>query len=165
VTMPLAAGLYYFFDLNDLFVPGQQVALHRLRVGGRFQGHAPAANGTIGMRMVGGKPRYVAPASLPGGGTYRVANESDEIHELAVRKVRPGTTDADIQRFFGSGGTDPFAEPSLRGMGAISPGRVAYLRIDRLPLGPYAFLCFVPDGESGIPHALDGMHRVVRLRR
>ncbi|MCE7003752.1 hypothetical protein LWC34_13075 [Kibdelosporangium philippinense] len=97
-------------------------------------------------------------------GTFRIVNRSDEIHEMAVRKAIHGTTDADVQRFFDSGGTSPFAEPSLRGLGAVSPGRIAYLRIDRLPAASYVLLCFVPDDQSGIPHALDGMHKVVTAR-
>ncbi|GLH95292.1 hypothetical protein Pa4123_05640 [Phytohabitans aurantiacus] len=163
VTLPLTAGTYYFFDLNDLFVPGQQAVLHKLRVVGGFIGHAPAADATIAMRTVAGAPRFVAPTRLPAGGTFRIVNASDEIHELATQKVVPGTTDVDIQRFFDSGTTTPFAEPSLRGAGAISPGRIVYLRIERLSAGPYAFMCFVPGKHSGVPHAIEGMHTVATM--
>lgn len=164
VTLPLTAGSYYFMDLNDFFVPGQQVTLERLRVTGAFSGRPPGSDATFAMRTKGGKPAYVAPASVRNGGTFLVANRSSEIHELALQRVNPGTTDADIDRFFGSGGPSPFAEPSLRGMGSLSPGRVAFLHIDRLPSGPYVFLDFVPDHKTGIPHALTGMHKVVRFR-
>lgn len=164
VTLPLTAGTYWFIDLNDYFVPGQQVALHRLRVTGSFEGRAPAVDAAIGMRTSGGQPRFVAPARLPADGTFLVANASDEIHEMALQRVVPGTTDADLRRFFNSGGTPPFAEGNVRGMGSLSPGRVALLHIDRFVAGRYALMDFVPGVDSGIPHTPEGMHKVVSFR-
>lgn len=165
VTLPLTAATYYFLDLNDFFVPGQQVVLHRLRVTGSFAGHAPVADAVIAMRTAGGSPRFVSPGTLPARGTFLVANRSDEIHELAMERVVPGTTDADLDRFFAGAAAPPFAETGIRGMGSLSPGRVAFLHIDRLVPGPYAFLDFVPDDETGVPHSPGGMHAVVDFRR
>lgn len=42
-TLPLAAGTYYFIDLNDFFVPGQTVNVQRVRVTGTFEGRARRA--------------------------------------------------------------------------------------------------------------------------
>lgn len=165
VTLPLTAGTYWFIDLNDYFVPGQQVALRRLRVTGSFDGRAPTADAAIGMRTAAGQPRFVAPPRLPADGTFLVANGSDEIHEMALQRVVPGTTDADLRRFFNNGGTPLFAEGNVRGMGSLSPGRVAFLHIDRFVAGPYALMDFVPGVDSGIPHTPAGMHKVVTFKR
>jgi hypothetical protein len=39
-------------------------------------------------------------------------------------------------------GASPFAQAWVRGLAAISPGRGACLRVDRLPAGSYTMLCF-----------------------
>jgi hypothetical protein len=44
----------------------------------------------------------------------------------------------------------------------MSPGRIQLLRFDPQG-GRYALLCFVPDDQSGIPHAFLGMHEIIRL--
>jgi hypothetical protein len=69
-------------------------------VSGPFGGQAPKADGVVMLRMAEGEPRFVAPSSLRADGTVLVANVSDEIHELAMRRVKAGTTDDDVQRFF-----------------------------------------------------------------
>jgi hypothetical protein len=46
-----------------------------------------------------------------------------------------------------------FAQP---GLAVISPGHTAWLALDLAP-GTYLALCFVPDQQSGVPHALLGM--------
>ncbi len=93
-----------------------------------------------------------------------MANTGDEIHELLMGGARPGTTDADVTSYFASGSTDAPAyatEAALRGVAAMSPGRVVYLRYDRLPAGPYVLLCWAGDDETGVPHVYEGMHAVV----
>jgi hypothetical protein len=45
------------------------------------------------------------------------------------------------------------------GLGAISPGQTSWLALDLAP-GTYFALCFVPDRETGTPHALMGMVQV-----
>ncbi|MFK8909724.1 hypothetical protein [Streptomyces sp. YS-3] len=93
-----------------------------------------------------------------------VHNASDEIHEMGLQPVKPGTTDAQLQKFFAghTAGQPPFTGPSL-GLGAISPGRTALLEPHHLRPGTYALLCFVPDDKTGVPHVAEGMHKVVVL--
>ena len=45
------------------------------------------------------------------------------------------------------------------GLGALSPGQTSWLALDLAP-GTYIALCFVPDRETGVPHALMGMVQV-----
>jgi len=45
------------------------------------------------------------------------------------------------------------------GLGALSPGQTSWLALNLAP-GTYIALCFVPDQETGVPHALMGMVQV-----
>jgi len=49
-----------------------------------------------------------------------------------------------------------FSQP---GLGVLSPGQTSWLALDLAP-GTYIALCFVPDEETGVPHALMGMVQV-----
>ncbi|MEV7022831.1 hypothetical protein [Kitasatospora sp. NPDC093558] len=96
-----------------------------------------------------------------------VRNEAEELHEMVLQPVKPGTTDADVQAFFdatakGQKPTPPFAGlPS--GLSAISPGDTAVFEAEDLKPGTYVLLCFIPDDKTGVPHAFLGMHKVVEL--
>ncbi|MGB6223919.1 MAG: hypothetical protein WBF76_00885 [Pseudonocardiaceae bacterium] len=58
----------------------------------------------------------------------------------------------------------PFAQPGPQiEIGVLSPGKHADITYN-LPAGTYVLLCFVADDQSGIPHALMGMHKVVTLK-
>jgi hypothetical protein len=161
VWLPLTAGPAWFVDLNDFFVPGQVVNLQRVDVIGSFAGRPPIATAHASMTMAGGVPRFVARSAVPETATLMVTNRSHEAHELVLQRLLPGATDADIQRYFEGAGESPFAESKVRGLAAISPGRTAFLRIDRLPPGTYAMQCFAADIETGVPHTVGGMHRVI----
>ncbi|MBV8993188.1 MAG: hypothetical protein JO287_05700 [Pseudonocardiales bacterium] len=110
--------------------------------------------------------RFDSPDMLPKAGTITVSNVADTIHFMQVSPVQPGTTDDDIQRFFDSHdqGQPPFAldGPSIE-MGTLSPGRQADITYN-LPAGTYVLQCFIADDQTGMPHALMGMHKVVTLK-
>ncbi len=168
VTIALPAGTYHFFDFDDFFTPDQQVTMHTLQVVGRFRGHAPRAHGRVVETMVDGHPRFRGPGRLPARRTIKVVNTGDELHELLIGRVMPGTTDAQVQSYYASGSTSPAPyalEPVLRGVAAMDPGRVAYVRFHHLRPGRYSLLCFVPDDMTGLPHVAEGMHHVVHMHR
>lgn len=108
---------------------------------------------------------FVSPDVLPAAGTITVRNTSDTIHFMDVSPVKDGTTDADIQAFFAPQpqGDPPFAQGPEIEMGVLSPGRQADITYN-LPPGTYVLLCFVADDQTGRPHALMGMHKVVTLK-
>src|SRR3954465_5936332 len=91
---------------------------------------------------------------------------SGPLHFMALMRVRTGTLDSQVQKYFDSGtqGPPPFAQkgPGV-GMGVQSPGRQARLTHD-VPAGTYVMLCLVGDDKTGMPHAFMGMHRVVTLK-
>jgi hypothetical protein len=52
--------------------------------------------------------------------------------------------------------------PSIQ-MDVLSPGRHADISY-RLPAGTYMLACFIADDQTGMPHAVMGMHKVVTLK-
>jgi hypothetical protein len=56
---------------------------------------------------------------------------------------------------------DEFVQVS--GSGAISPGETAWLILPDLSPGTYFTLCFVPDRETGAPHATMGMIQLITI--
>ena len=162
VTVPLTAGTYYFFDFYELFAPEQNVNVHTVTVYGPFTGEQPEYGATIVATMVDGVPRFRAPDHWDTHETFLFINDSDEIHEASVSRVKPGTTDQDVQAFLDGVGPDPYLEHAIRGVGGISPGRSALLHFD-LPRGPYVLQCMVADETTGVSHAVEGMHRVVHI--
>ncbi|MEY9877019.1 hypothetical protein ABH931_006541 [Streptacidiphilus sp. MAP12-33] len=163
-TIPLCQGTYWFFDFGQFFVPNAPPPVfHRLDVKGPFHDRTPHFDAVIDQVDTKAGPRFVAPDRLRDGATYLVHNKAPEIHELMFQRVNPGTTDHDLTVFLTTGkGKNPFAEAVSRGASAQSPGRFQLLRFHPKK-GHYALLCFIPDDQSGIPHAILGMHKVVRL--
>lgn len=168
-TLPLEAGKYYFFDFNELFVPGGRVHFQPLCVHGDFEPERPPAHqGTIVQRDTPAGPRFSAPRWFDTDNTFLVVNRAPEIHEAVFEQVKPGTENEDLTAYFNviaHGGTpahNPFAEQGMRGLAGMSPGRHAWLHFDP-PAGTYALLCFIPDDMTGIPHAFEGMHRIIHL--
>ena len=102
----------------------------------------------------------------PHRGTYLFHNIADTIHFMQIMPVKAGTTDAQIQAFFNSGSQSapPFARPGPSGGNdVVSAGKTIAVTYN-LPRGTYVLLCFVADDVTGIPHAIMGMHLVIRLK-
>lgn len=92
-------------------------------------------------------------------------NTSDTIDFVDVLLVKSGTIDAQVQSYLKSGSHNqpPFARPgpSLH-METQSPAKKQVLSYS-LPKGNYVLTCFIADDMTGMPHAVMGMHKVVRL--
>jgi len=110
------------------------------------------------------------PAEVPAGTyTWQVVNGGTQLHEMALLQLVPGVpADAVI-----AGITAPPASPvavpaaspeasepppfvSLSGAAPMSPGATNYVEFTAEP-GEYVVVCFVPDAETGMPHAVMGM--------
>lgn len=175
VTTTLVPGTYYAADLSA--VPqGGTPSFTKLKVTpchgqrgddgddeGEGEGGGRQARATIDMTSA---DTFVVRGRVPAQGTIRVRNVSDTLHFVLFMRVRPGTTDAQVQSYLESGqqGPPPFAlpDPSF-GTDVLSPGRSELLTYKATP-GTYVLLCFVADDVSGMPHAMMGMHKVVVLR-
>ena len=100
----------------------------------------------------------------PGPQVWRVTNAGDQPHEMALLRAPVGTTFDQVMAVLTA---PPDAPPQpgglaftdlapVGGVGYLSPGRTAWAVLDLEP-GTYVGLCFVPDRETGMPHAAMGM--------
>lgn len=163
----LDEGRYFLADLPQLVESGFETA-HTIDVFGdarhaRLPGAGQAVTMTVENRFsVWPGDHHQAPKLH--NGRLRISNMSHDQHFAEFRPVSPGVTDRDIQEFFDSGftGPRPFRDDgeSLN-VGVISPGVEINIYLE-LPKDRYALLCFIPNLD-GAPHALMGMHRVVRV--
>jgi hypothetical protein len=166
VTVPLTRGTYYFFDYADIGVITPRVK--KLHVTGHFRNAPlPQFSKVVVATMENDQPRFITPTNFSAKATFFFYNASDEAHEVMFRPTRPGITDDYITQFYNAilAGTTPPASPWTgvqAGLQPVSPNHWAVVHID-FPAGPYAEICYVPDDESGIPHAYEGMHVVVTL--
>jgi hypothetical protein len=105
--------------------------------------------------------------------TWEVVNAGAQIHELLLLQLAPGFTvdqlaammfappEASPMPEMDMGGGTPMAETAppfaeMGGVAPMSPGYSNFVELD-LPASDYALICFVPDSETGAPHAALGM--------
>jgi hypothetical protein len=166
VTETLSPGTYYLLDLAN--PPSGAPAVTTLTVDAKRAGIEQDSDLRSRVTVKAVEPdRFVAPRSWPRRGTFTFTNRSATLHFVTLERVTPGTTDEQVQAYFDSGSQQPppFMVPGAPSAGAdvISPGRSLQLTYS-LPKGTYVLLCFVADDETGMPHAMMGMHEVVVLR-
>ena len=162
VTENLRPGTYYLMDLVNFTGKGHPV-ITKLCVTGH--GRPGPLHGSVYVTPTSAD-RFIAPRVWPHRGTYLFHNIADTIHFMEITPVKAGTTDAQIQAFFNSGSQSqpPFARPGPSGGNdVVSPGKTIAVSYN-LPRGTYVLLCFVADDVTGIPHAIMGMHLVIRLK-
>jgi len=165
-TTPITAGPVVLLDFTAFFKdPAHPVTRTlELRSDGRSQDLAHFPDSIVITKETEAGPRFDVNGLHKAKDKILVHNAADELHEMELQPVAPGTTDAQLQAIFDGStpGKPPFTGPPL-GLGVISPGRTALLETHHLPRGTYALICFVPDDETGIPHVAEGMHKVVVL--
>jgi hypothetical protein len=166
VTESLSPGTYYLVDLGKQ--PSGPPAVATLTVDGKRAGIEQDSDLRSQVTVKAVDPdRFVAPRKWPHQGTFTFTNRSDTIHFASLEPVKAGTTDKQVQAYFDSHSDQPppFLDPSRPSTGSdvLSPGKSLQLSYS-LPKGTYVLLCFVADDETGMPHALMGMHEVVVLK-
>jgi hypothetical protein len=84
--------------------------------------------------------------------TFYVVNDGPQAHEAALVQLVPG---ASIGEFLSAFGPNPPAGPPpgqfVGGIQSLTAGRVGYFTAE-FESGDYAWVCFVPDSETGQPH-------------
>ena len=163
------AGIYYIVNVAG---NGKGVSLGRLEASGSAHHvRVPHARATV---TLGDESRDVieVQGTLPRSGTIRVRNDGDMVHLLQITPVAHGVTDAEVQAEYDQlmAGQQPASDPAglmrepsqLVGSDAVSPELASYLTY-HLTAGTYLLQCFVPDIDTGIPHAFMGMHKVVTI--
>src|SRR4051812_19887941 len=164
VTQRLAAtGTYYAMDLSapPSSGPPTLTRLHVRPTRHRIEQDSDLAS-NVHVRTA--HDRFHTRRVWPHRGTYRFTNRDDTIHFMGIIRVKRGTTDAEIQKALTSqSGPGPFLPGPSGGNDVVSPGRTLQVTYN-LPKGTYVLICFVSDEETGMPHALMGMHKVVILK-
>lgn len=99
------------------------------------------------------------PERVPTGPqVWQVVNDGPQPHEMAMIRVLPGHTVAEVMAALQAGGeaaTQGLAIP-YGGVQAMAIGLSGFIDLD-LESGSYIVLCFVPDPASGQPHLALGM--------
>jgi hypothetical protein len=128
------------------------------RVGSRATPHVDAH-----VRAITAK-RFRGSTTLPAAGTVSFKNDSTQSpHFLILQHVKAGTTRKQvIKALNSSSGPGPF-RPENAGTDVVGMGHAVTLSY-KLPAGTYAEMCFFPDLQTGMPHALMGMVRIVHLK-
>lgn len=106
---------------------------------------------------------FEAPDSLPAGWTtFRMRNESANIHHMALVRIDSGKTFADVEAML-KGPPSPMPKwiVEVGGPNAPAPQAESNATIDLQP-GDYAMLCFVDIPEK-MPHFARGMVRAIKV--
>jgi uncharacterized cupredoxin-like copper-binding protein len=125
---------------------------------------APEADATVELMEM--MFHGLAPEFAAGPVTLEVVNAGAAIHELALLQLAEGFTSdmfmemvlappsATPEAAVAEQGPPPFA--IIAGVAPMNPGFINFLPLE-LTAGEYVSICFIPDTETGAPHAALGM--------
>jgi hypothetical protein len=145
-----------------------------IAVTGEVPADVPAPTASVTVEMADHAFRF--PATLSAGPqVIELINVGEQPHFLELSRVPEGTTVEDalaLFEAFEAMAADPQATPAgsltpdeLEGVLSTadqSAGVTAWYTADLAP-GTYLAICFVPDQESGVPHALLGMTQIIEV--
>lgn len=153
-VVTLRKGQYFFVDENS---NGFRV----VNVKGTVPDRAPVAHTGHYTAFTYG---WGTSKTLPASGVVRLHNQADQPHFLEIQRVKESTTRKQVAKAFSpdSRGAPNFVLKANASSAVISPNRSQLLSYD-LPAGKYVIACFWPDRDSGMPHALMGMWKIVHL--
>jgi hypothetical protein len=130
---------------------------------------APKFPGAVAVEMR--DVTFVLPDELPAGSqVWNVANTGDQPHVLQLTRA-PGPIGLDDVMTLVSLAEDATPPPGLPSpeafeevaeITALSAGRSVAVEFDLEP-GTYVALCFIPDRETGVPHAAMGMIKIISV--
>jgi hypothetical protein len=153
----LAEGRYLAFSEN--FEGGVEVRL-AFEVAGSSGAEAPAVDREVTMWEFA----FDLGADIPAGEQrWRVTNIGAQMHHLMIFPIQPGTTLDDVEAALSEPGEPTFIIGPPAVMSATFGGGISNdLTVDLAP-GSYAAICFVPDLETGLPHAALGMLALIEV--
>lgn len=107
---------------------------------------------------------------VAGENLVTIRNTGAQIHFTDVLKVPDGTTEEQVELLLNSfmtGTPEPDGLQEEDGVPVLtvpeqSPGVSQTIQMT-LDAGTYLFICFIPDPETGAPHAMLGMHELVTI--
>jgi len=116
----------------------------------------PLADATITQRDFA----FDVPATIAAGTrTLEVRNTGAQTHEMALARLDPGYTLQDVLAALQQGGPGQGPPPWVHQFTSVDPqgpGLTQWVTLNLTP-GTYAMLCFLPDVNTDLPHALEGM--------
>jgi len=145
----LDPGTYILAD----FIPAQDGTLQPHSAKGMWQemtvtdSARPTADVESEGKIVMADMTFSLPDGFDGNGVFEVRNDGDVLHEMGIVRLVDGKTSQDIISFFDfSKGppTGPRPYTTVGGMGALSPGKNAYIELALEP-GNYALISFITD--------------------
>ncbi len=137
-------------------------------------GEAPAPQADLTVEMVDFAFEMPEMAIAAGPQLWGAPNVGEQVHEMLILKLEPGTTADDLQAALqaidpAAAAATPGAAPAspaamtgpppffaIGGVAPMNPGYINWAVLD-LEAGDYVAICFVPDPESGLPHFALGM--------
>ncbi|HZC72877.1 MAG TPA: hypothetical protein VE442_19425 [Jatrophihabitans sp.] len=103
--------------------------------------------------------------SIPATGWTRVTDQSDQPHFVVFQHVKARVTPKMVRRALDRGlrGNPPWVLRGSTSTGVMSPkfGETFHYS---LPAGKYLIACFWPDDDTGMPHILMGMWKLIWLK-
>ena len=150
--------------------PGAPQAPVPVTVTGEAPADQPAVSADVRIEM--SEYTFTFPTPLPAGShVIELANVGEQPHFIGMGRVPEGTTLDDVMALFAMF-EDPMATPvgglSFEDITVVldtadqSAGVTAWYTAALEP-GTYLAICFVPDPESGTPHAMLGMTQLVEV--
>ncbi|HET6817872.1 MAG TPA: hypothetical protein VFH66_11655 [Mycobacteriales bacterium] len=157
VLLSQAGHRYVLFDDSNL-VPRRPVRLTVTAPAGPQT--LPATSATVVARD---DRRWGGASTLPSHGNIKFVNRATvSPHFVVLQHVKAGTTRQQVIDALSSPNPPDFILPGDQSSDIVSPGHAMSLHL-HLPAGSYALMCFFPDPQTGMPHAMMGMVRIVTL--
>lgn len=110
---------------------------------------------------------FAAGGALNEGGQLRLVNDGDEVHMVAIGKLKDGATLDDVRGALESADPEAEEDPTMEFLesepeigwpgGFVTPGNEVTLSAANLTAGNYVLLCFIPTEGDGAPHFAKGM--------
>lgn len=158
-VLPKAGKYVLYNDSGNL--PTQPRTLHVK--GPAVKRATPKSSATV---IATSAKRFRGATTIPARGTLTFKNEStNSPHFLDLLHVKQGTTRKQVLNYLQSGSQapPPFALQGQAGTDVLGEGHSMTMTY-KVPKGEYAELCFFPDLQTGMPHALMGMIRIVQAK-
>lgn len=164
VVLDLTPGSWHVTTLNGSTLPVP------FEVTGEFPADAAAPEANVELDMFEMDFKVLSGEFVAGENIVTVHNSGAQIHFVEVLQVPDGTTEEQVNGLFNSFMTGT-PEPDMLNEQDTMPvfyspeqsSDVSMTYPMNLEAGSYLFVCWIPDPETGMPHAMSGMHELIEI--
>lgn len=164
VVLDLTPGAWHITTLEGSTMP---VAFE---VTGEFPTDAATPEANVELDMFEMDFKVASGEFAAGENVVTVHNSGELLHFMEVNQVPDGTTEEQVDALFNSYMTGT-PEPDMLNEADMMP---VFFSPDQSPdvsmtlpitleAGSYLFVCWIPDPETGLPHAMSGMHELIEV--